>query len=83
MSNRPSVRDHPDAVSALFSESTGRIVCEVRPEQLDAFMTTISHAAAVIGTVADTNTLEFVGQFGIPVQSLVDAFNGPAQEATR
>ncbi len=68
---------HPDVVTALFSESSGRIVCEVRPDQLDAFMVTLGEAATVIGAVTDTGTLEFVDEFAVAVQSLVDAFNGP------
>ena len=74
---------NPDVVTALFSESIGRIVCEVRPEHLDEFMATLAENATVIGSVTDDEALEFVGQFSIAVASLVDAFNSVANEATR
>jgi phosphoribosylformylglycinamidine synthase len=72
---------HDDAITALFSESTGRIICEVQPHNLDALMSMIDGAghaqrAAVIGTITDTARLIIGTHINVTVQELVDAFNG-------
>ncbi len=72
---------HADVISALFSESTGRIVCEVEPAHLAEFISLLDHAAGVptavaIGVVTDMMTLAFKSHFEIGVADLVQAFNG-------
>jgi phosphoribosylformylglycinamidine synthase len=72
---------HADLVSALFSESTGRLVCEVHPDHVDQFIANLDAAvgtpcAVAIGYVTDTSILSIDGAFDIDVQQLVDSFNG-------
>jgi len=82
---------HDDIVTALFSESTGRIICEIRPDHVAQFITLINDSvstprAVVIGQVTDNASLRVgalkveslnVGLlFDIPVHELVGAFNG-------
>ena len=65
---------HPDPTVALFSESTGRIICEVAPEHVDDVIAAIA-GATVIGTVVDEPTLTLSGLFALPIDDLVAAFN--------
>ena len=65
---------HPDPAVALFSESSGRIICEVAPEHVGAVLAAIPGATA-IGTVTSQPTLSIRSQFDIPVDDLVAAFN--------
>ncbi len=75
---------HDDAITALFSESTGRIICEVQPHNVDALIALVNDASAsqrtaVIGTVNHTGQLIVGAHINVTVQALVDAFNGPAR----
>jgi phosphoribosylformylglycinamidine synthase len=67
---------HDDLATALFSESMGRLVVEVRPHDVDAFMTILGRPAARIGVVTDDSLLSITGVEPIPVDRLVAAFNG-------
>jgi phosphoribosylformylglycinamidine synthase len=66
---------HDDLTTALFSESSGRLVVEVRPRSVDAFMKIMGRTAARIGVVTDDSMLSIDGVEPIPVDLLVDAFN--------
>ena len=65
---------HPDPTVALFSESAGRIICEVAPEHVEELLAVIP-GATIIGTVVDEPTLAIRGHFDISVHDLVHAFN--------
>ncbi|HSP27119.1 MAG TPA: phosphoribosylformylglycinamidine synthase subunit PurL [Ilumatobacteraceae bacterium] len=67
---------HDDLVTALFSESVGRLVVEVRPRSVDAFMKIMGHAAALLGVVTADSVLTIPGVEPIAVDRLADAFNG-------
>jgi phosphoribosylformylglycinamidine (FGAM) synthase-like enzyme len=71
---------HHDIVAALFSESTGRIVCEVEPRNVAQFVEAINVAsdtnlAVVIGSVSADHNVHFGSQLNITVAQLVHAFN--------
>ena len=65
---------HANPTVALFSESAGRIICEVAPDDVEDLLATI-RGATVIGTVTAEPTLAVRGHFEVPVDDLVDAFN--------
>jgi phosphoribosylformylglycinamidine synthase len=67
---------HDDLAAALFAESCGRLVVEVQPRRVSAFMKVMGERAQRIGTVTDDAALTITGVDPIPLQSLVDAFNG-------
>ena len=66
---------HDDLTTALFSESSGRLVVEVRPRSVDAFMKIMGRSAAALGEVTADGELSIPGIEPIPVGDLVDAFN--------
>ncbi len=66
---------HDDVVTALFSESSGRLLVEVAPRSVDAFMKIMGHSAQRIGEVTDDAVLSIPGVAPIAVGELVDAFN--------
>ncbi len=66
---------HDDLTTALFSESSGRLVVEVRPRSVDAFMKIMGRSAARFGEVTADAELTIPGIEPIPVGHLVDAFN--------
>ncbi len=66
---------HDDLVTALFSESVGRLVVEVPPHSVDAFVKLMGRAAAPIGEVTNDGVLSLPGVEPIAVRDLVDAFN--------
>lgn len=75
---------HDEIVTALFSESTGRIICEVKPAHLDAFIAKLDDAGApkcsvVIGHVTGMATLSIGTHFDIDVEQLVHVFNGTSR----
>jgi phosphoribosylformylglycinamidine synthase len=70
---------HDDRTTALFSESSGRLVVEVRPGSIDAFVGAMHDMVTRIGTVTDDPTLAIDGLEPIDIQLLVDAFNGGDQ----
>ena len=71
---------HPDAVVALFSESSGRIVCAVAPEAVTELTKRFGNDATVIGAV--TAQPVFVAghadgaSITLDVDALVSAFTG-------
>jgi phosphoribosylformylglycinamidine synthase len=65
---------HDDLATALFSESSGRMLVEVRPRAVDAFEQILERAATRIGIVTDDATLSIPGVEPIPVDRLADAF---------
>ena len=70
------VLPHDDLATALFAESCGRLVVEVQPQRVAAFLKVMDDRALRIGTVNDTSTLEIVGVDPVAVHTLVHAFNG-------
>ena len=66
---------HDDPATALFSESSGRLIAEIEPKRVDAFMKVMGHAATRIGVVTDDALLSIPGVEPIAVQALADAFN--------
>ena len=66
---------HDDLVTSLFSESSGRLVVEVRPRSVDAFTKIMGRSATPIGVVTDDSMLSIPGLEPIPVGHLADAFN--------
>jgi phosphoribosylformylglycinamidine synthase len=66
---------HDDLATALFSESSGRLVVEVRPRSVDAFAKIMGRSATTLGHVTIDAELIFPGIEPIPVGQLVDAFN--------
>ena len=66
---------HDDGATALFAESSGRLVVEVQPRRVDAFVKVMDGRASVLGAVNDASVLHIAGVEPIPVQQLVDAFN--------
>jgi len=71
---------HADPATALFAESTGRLVVEVEPRRAAAFLKVMEDRAQRIGTVDDSLTLSFPGLDPIPLADLVDAFNSDAYD---
>ena len=67
---------HPDPTTALFSESTGRIICEVRPENL-AEVQALLPQAWVLGEINDTNLVQFGMTVTVTVEELNSAWQGP------
>ena len=63
-----------DEVTAWFSESSSRIVLEVRPENLSAVMELIDGPAEIIGTVSNDSSLTLLDNAAIPVADLVNAW---------
>jgi phosphoribosylformylglycinamidine synthase len=70
---------HEDLVTALFGESVGRLIVEVRPRSVDAFMKIMGHAAAPLGVVTNDAVLTIPGVEPIAVARLADAFNGSGE----
>jgi phosphoribosylformylglycinamidine synthase subunit PurSL len=67
---------HDDLVTALFSESAGRLIVEVRPSDVTAFSEMVGRSTARLGVVTDDAVLTIPGVEPIDVDDLVDAFNG-------
>ena len=70
-------RAHTDPTVALFSESNGRIICEVQPANVDALLAMFPTDAVEIGTVTTGSDLVVEPYFTVGVDDLVNAFNGP------
>jgi phosphoribosylformylglycinamidine synthase len=70
-----SALPHDDLATALFSESSGRLVVELDPADLDRFRELMGGDVGVIGEVTETPVLSLPGLEPIDVQRLVDAFN--------
>ena len=65
---------HADPVVALFAESSGRLVVEVAPDQLDAFVDAMQGDALVIGTVNSEPALTLHGGPTLVLDDLRTAF---------
>jgi phosphoribosylformylglycinamidine synthase len=66
---------HSDAVTALFSESTGRLLCEVSPDDLAWFIDAMDGDAVPVATLTNERVLRAPG-LTIGVDELVAAFAG-------
>jgi phosphoribosylformylglycinamidine synthase len=66
---------HDDLVTSLFSESSGRLIAEVAPRSVDAFLKIMGRSAVRLGEVTADATLTIPGVSPIPVADLADAFN--------
>jgi phosphoribosylformylglycinamidine synthase len=64
----------PDAVSALFAESSGRLLCEVSPDDIDWLASTLDEDVHVIGQVTAEAVLRLPGGLHVDLDSLVGAF---------
>jgi phosphoribosylformylglycinamidine synthase II len=64
----------PDPVSALFSESTSRFVCEIAPGDVDWLVEQLGEPVTLLGTVTDSPTVTLTGVDAIPLADLVSAF---------
>ncbi len=71
--------DTDDLVSALFSESNGRLLVEVRPEDCAAFEAYLAPHFNRIGAVTEEATISVTNRsqiiFSLPVATLVTAWN--------
>lgn len=65
---------HHDVATALFSESVGRYLIEVAPEDLDIVVDAFGDDARVVGTVTATPVLTLDGVGEVAVDRLADAF---------
>ena len=72
---RIDTHTHDDDTTALFAESMGRLVVEVEPASMPAFMRVMHDAVSNIGEVTESGMLELPDVAPIPVQVLADAFN--------
>ncbi len=66
---------HAHLTTALFAESNGRLLCEVAPQHLDEFLTTVGEPAMVLGTVTDDPWMSVPG-CTVALDALVAAFTG-------
>jgi phosphoribosylformylglycinamidine (FGAM) synthase-like enzyme len=64
----------PDPVSALFSESSGRLVCEIASEDARWLTEQLGEPVTVLGTVTDAPTLELPDATPISLDALVHSF---------
>ncbi|MEP6296825.1 MAG: AIR synthase-related protein, partial [Ilumatobacter sp.] len=69
---------HEDLVTAMFSESAGRLVVEVEERSVPAFLRIMDHDAFRLGVVSDSGTLTIAGVEPVAVSDLADAFNSRA-----
>jgi phosphoribosylformylglycinamidine synthase subunit PurSL len=69
---------HDDLTAALFSESSGRFVCEVAPDDLAWFLDGLGEPAVVIGEVTHAKALQLGGVL-VRLDALRDAFKGGAR----
>ena len=61
---------------ALFSESTGRIIVTIAPQDQQAFEKLLGDHALLIGEVTDAPTLQ-INDFGISISDLEEAYKKP------
>ena len=66
---------HPDPATALFAESTGRFVVEVRPDDVERLVDTVGPVHR-IGVVTAEPVLTLPDAQPIPVADLVAAYTG-------
>jgi phosphoribosylformylglycinamidine synthase len=65
---------HDDLVTAWFSESTGRLVCEVAPDDVDRLLELLDEPVTVLGSVVDEPTLCLPGADPIALDALAAAW---------
>ena len=70
---------HTDIVTSLFSESTGRFICEVEQADVAWFLSALGEPAVVLGTVVDDHQLAITGVGSIQLDALQNAFKGARQ----
>jgi phosphoribosylformylglycinamidine synthase II len=70
---------HDDRTTALFSESTSRLLVEIEPRNAPAFKKVMDDEVLVVGRVDDSAELHLPGLDPIPIARLADAFNGGAR----
>jgi phosphoribosylformylglycinamidine synthase len=68
----------PDHVSALFSETSSRFLCELAPSDAAWLVEQLGEPVTVLGTVTDASALALPGAAPIPLDALVDAFGARA-----
>ena len=66
----------PDAVSALFAESSSRFVCEIAASDVEWLAGQLGEPVTLLGTVIDSPTVTLPGTAPIALESLVTAFGG-------
>ena len=64
----------PDPVSAMFSESSSRFVCELSPGDVDWLVEQLDEPVTVLGIVTDSPTFTLPGHPSISLDELVAAF---------
>jgi phosphoribosylformylglycinamidine synthase subunit PurSL len=64
----------PDPVSALFSESSSRFVCELASEDVEWLAEQLAEPVTMLGTVAESPFFALPGATPIPLDTLVLAF---------
>ena len=64
----------PDDVSALFSESSSRFVCEIAGTDVAWLADVLGEPVAVLGTVVDSPAFVLPSCAPIPLEALVTAF---------
>ncbi len=69
---------HEDLVTALFSESAGRLIVEVEERSVPAFLRIMDDDVFPLGKVSESGTLSLPGVEAIAVSDLADAFNSRA-----
>ncbi len=67
---------HDDLATSLFSESTGRFICEVDPQDLAWFLDALAEPAVVLGEVARAAELHITGVPSIRMEAMRSAFQG-------
>jgi phosphoribosylformylglycinamidine synthase subunit PurSL len=67
---------HDDPATALFAESTGRLLVEVTPDDVEAFARIMVDETHRIGVVDGSGILSLPGVEPLRVLDLADAFNG-------
>jgi phosphoribosylformylglycinamidine synthase subunit PurSL len=73
---------HDQLSTALFSESQSRLIVEVSPSDLERFRFLMHEKVVVLGRVTDDDHLTFPGVEPIPVDDLVDAFQGSTEQTS-
>jgi phosphoribosylformylglycinamidine synthase subunit PurSL len=66
---------HDDLATALFSESTGRLVVEIEPRSVPAFLRIMDDDVQRLGEVSESGLLSMPQVEPILVSDLADAFN--------
>jgi phosphoribosylformylglycinamidine synthase len=72
---------HADVATALFAESVGRLVVEVRPADVARFLD-VAGPATLLGTVSDEPALALPGLPAIPVDDLIRVFAAGQSRST-